>query len=279
MRPFLLAAALMLGAASTIPAPAVAQQSGVSDPALDAVLAHSRRAEDRARDQYRNPAETLAFLQVEPGMSVVDFMPAGGWYTRVLVPYLGPEGTYIGLNPEIAPDATGFMANMRNAAETFPGQASEWTGGEGARVIGGNVGSLPDSLDGTVDRVLIFRGIHNMHRFDWLRPSLAAARRLLKDDGLIGVVQHRAKDDASADYTDGNKGYMREKDVIALFQANGFDLVGSSEINANPQDPADWPNGVWTLPPSLGGATDETRPQLEAIGESDRMTLLFRKRP
>jgi predicted methyltransferase len=111
-----------------------------------------------------------------------------------------------------------------------------------------------------------------------LHADLKAARLLLKPDGLLGVEQHRAKPGASADYADGTMGYMREKDVIALLDAMGFQLVGKSEMNANPKDPANWPDGVWTLPPAytLG---DKDRARYAAIGESDRMTLLFRKHP
>jgi len=95
---------------------------------------------------------------------------------------------------------------------------------------------------------------------------------------MIGIVQHRANPDAPYSMRDGNKGYLREKDVIALFEFYGFDLVGKSEINANPRDTKDWPGGVWMLPPGLRGATDETREKMLAVGESDRMTMLFRKR-
>ena len=102
---------------------------------LAQVLASPIRDADRARDVHRHPAETLTFFDVQPGMTVVDFMPSGGWFTRVLVPYLGAEGTYIGLNPTIPDDATGFMANMRNYAETLPGQAQGWVPAGGARVI------------------------------------------------------------------------------------------------------------------------------------------------
>ena len=94
---------------------------------------------------------------------------------------------------------------------------------------------------------------------------------------MLGVVQHRARADAPDSYTDGNKGYMRQQNVIDLIAAHGFELVGTSEINANPKDTADYPGGVWTLPPTFqGDAADRAR--YEAIGESDRMTLLFRKR-
>src|SRR5581483_11792297 len=108
--------------------------------------------------------------------------------------------------------------------------------------------------------------------------ELATVRALLKPAGLLGVEEHRARPDAPDAYVDGNKGYMREKDVIALIEAHGFEFVGKSEANANPRDPADHPAGVWTLPPTFSQG-DKDRARYAAIGESDRMTLLFRKRP
>ncbi|MBC7160383.1 MAG: class I SAM-dependent methyltransferase [Porphyrobacter sp.] len=282
--------AVAMGAAAMAPLPVAAQKDvaaaseAASDPApdsaLSSVLAHPRRAADRARDAYRHPAETLAFFRVEPGMSVVDFTPSGGWYSRVLIPYLGPQGTYIGLNPAVSDGATGYMAALRDAAGTLPGKAREWVGEGAATVIGANLGSVPEALDGTVDRVLIFREMHNIRRNGWLHDTMLTARRLLKADGMVGIVQHRAKPDAPAAYTMGDKGYQREKDVVAFMDAYGFDLVGSSEINANPRDPANWEGGVWTLPPTYAGAGEDAarRAELDAVGESDRMTLLFRKR-
>ena len=274
-RSILAAAALSLAAPAGLAAPAAAQQAAAQT-SLAQVLAHPRRAEDRARDQHRHPAETLAFFRIEPGMTVVDYMPAGGWYSRVLIPYLGENGTYIGLNPELDDSLTGYWDMYRGTAEKLPAQAQEWTGGEGARVIGANTNDVPEELHGTADRFLIFREVHNMRRFGWLHDSLVMARNLLKDDGLLGVVQHRAKADAPAAYVLGDNGYQREQDVIALFQAHGFELVERSEINANPKDPANWETGVWTLPPGNDhDAADDAKYQ--AIGESDRMTLRFRK--
>ncbi|HSJ77128.1 MAG TPA: hypothetical protein VK913_00205 [Erythrobacter sp.] len=274
-------AALAATAALALTVPAAAQSH--INPALTEVLAGDHRAQDRARDLYRHPAETLAFFGVEPGMTVVDFMPSGGWYTRVLIPYLGAQGSYIGLNPDVGESGgPGFFASMRNTAENFPGQAAGWVPAGGARVIGANVGAMPDTLNGTVDRFLIFREIHNIRRLGWFHEVAVAARAVLKDDGLLGVVQHRANPDAPASYLLGDNGYQREQDVIALFEAYGFELLARSEINANPRDPANWERGVWTLPPTYGGtpATDTARrAELDAIGESDRMTLLFRKRP
>ena len=283
MRRRLLVIAATLGfVTSPLPAEAAAdpRDAGICEACeavLELALAHPRRDEDRARDQYRHPAETLAFFRVEPGMTVVDYTPSGGWYTRVLAPYLGEKGRYIGLNPDVSAGSQAQKDYFADLAATFPAKAAEWTGLPAERIGAYNTDSLPEELKGTVDRVLVFRAVHNLHRFGWLYRELSAMRGLLKDDGLLGIVQHRAKADAPADYTDGGKGYLREKDVIGLVEAHGFELVGRSEINANPADTADYPMGVWTLPPNLASKQDEAR--YRAIGESDRMTLLFRKRP
>ncbi len=271
-------APLFAALALAVSAPVAAQ---ATDPALERVLADPRRDADRVRDNFRHPAETLAFFDVRPGMTVVDFMPAGGWFSRVIIPYLGADGTYIGLNPTIPEGATGFMANMRGYADTLPGQAQGWVGSEGARVIGANSATVPDELAGTADRFLIFREMHNIRRLGWLHETLVTARKLLKDGGLLGIEQHRAAAGQPMGYVLGDRGYQREADVIALLSAYGFELVARSEINANPADPANWEGGVWSLPPNYAGAAEgsEERTRRAAIGESDRMTLLFRKRP
>ncbi|WAT17460.1 hypothetical protein OZN62_11090 [Aurantiacibacter sp. MUD11] len=259
--------------------PQQADPVAVPQGSLEAVLAHPRRDADRARDAYRHPAETLEFFDVRPGMTVVDYMPATGWYSRVLIPYLGREGNYIGLNPELHPDLTGYWDMYRNASSRIPSDARDWVGLEGARVYGLNTDDELASFAGTADRVLIFREIHNMRRFGWFHDSMVAIRTLLKDDGLLGVVQHRARATAPVDYTLGDNGYQRQEDVIRLMAVYGFELVAASEINANPRDPADWERGVWSLPPSYAGAAEGSRERTRRaeIGESDRMTLLFRK--
>ena len=278
MRVMLFAAATALAAPLALaPAlPALAQQA--VSPALAEVLAHPRRDADRARDQYRHPGETLAFFRIEPGMTVVDYVPADGWYSRIIAPYLGPSGRYIAMGPDVtgAPDA------QRNywggQADKMRANGPNWNLGQAAPLSGFDTDAVPDTLAGTVDRVLIFRELHNMLRNDWLHDDLLAIRKVLKPGGMVGIEQHRAAPGAPYAATDGSKGYLREKDVIALFDMYGFDLVAQSEVNANPKDTKDWPQGVWMLPPGLRGATDETRPRMQAIGESDRMTLLFRKR-
>ena len=160
----------------------------------------------------------------------------------------------------------------------FPPKAAGWIGVPEARVVAFNLDAVPPERKGTVDRVMIMREVHNMWPDGFLYNDLAAIRALLKDDGLLGIEEHRAKANAPAAYTQGTMGYMREADVIALIEAHGFRLVAKSEVNANPKDSANWPDGVWTLPPVLT-LKDKDRAKYEAIGESDRMTLLFAKRP
>ncbi|PLK24421.1 class I SAM-dependent methyltransferase [Novosphingobium sp. TH158] len=259
--------------------PAAAKAKIPADQALAVVLADPRRDGDRIRDQYRHPAETLAFFKVKPGMTVVDYMPSSGWWTRVLVPYLGEKGRYIGLNPDVRTASDPMKRMFADLGSKFPAQVNGWTGASADRIGAYNTDTLPDDLKGKVDRVMVMREMHNLWRQNLVRRELLAIRDLLKDDGLLGIEQHRARAKADFGYASGNNGYLREKDVIALVEAHGFELVARSELNANRKDPANHKNGVWMLPPNFRGVTDEAeKARLTAIGESDRMTLLFRKR-
>ena len=247
---------------------------------MASVLADPRRDGDRDRDDQRNPGETLQFFGVQPGMTVVDYMPAGGWYTRVLVPYLGASGRYLGVTPDpAAADGERFANYFGSLPDAFREKTGEWSlTGAPYNVVSSD--QLGEAANGTVDRVLIFREMHNLLRSGVMYTELTRLRGLLKPDGMLGVVQHRARADAPADYTLGNNGYLRQKDVVALVEAHGFQLVSTTEINANPNDTADYEGGVWTRAPSFSGAEEgsEERAARAAIGESDRMTLLFRKR-
>ncbi len=263
--PFLAAAAI------AISAPALADHHAEA-PALEDVLASTARADDAPRDQYRNPAETLAFFDVEPTMRVVEYGPGGGWYTRVLLPWIAPAGEYMAMQPDTGPAEAGEPAWR----ERFIAAATEMTGREASDITAFETDEIPEELLGTVDRVLVFRSLHGMLNNEIADTQLRSMRSLLADDGLVGVVQHRAPEDAAYEYANGSRGYLRQADVIRLFAINGFELVAVSEINANPDDPANWPGGVWTLPPVLGGGDAERQRMLD-IGESDRMTLLFRK--
>lgn len=252
---------------------------------LGAAVASDARGDNAARDKYRHPVETLKFFKVKPGMTVIDMFPGGAYYTDILVPYLGADGSYIGGVTTIAALDEEQQARQRTFPERYPRLVSEAhaeAGISGAPISAINTEAMPDGIEGTVDRVLIFRMMHNFHRWNLAPEVLGKLRSSLKDDGILGIIQHRAKADAPYSYADGNKGYLRQQDVIKLVEAHGFDLVSSSEVNANPNDPANHTIGVWHLPPVLSGLEEENvqeRAARMAIGESDRMTLMFKKRP
>ena len=273
--PLLALAAVPAEAAKPKAKPAAAKV--VVNPALAAAVADPKRDPDRARDQWRKPAETLAFFQVAPDMKVGEYAPGGEWYSRLLGLYLGPRGKLVGLyfDPTSGAFAEKAQEGIRAGAAKYPADIAGWSGIPAERFTGMTLEKLPDSEKGTFDRILVMRMMHNLLRWNIADSEIKAMRALLKDDGLIGIEQHRALADAPFAYADGSKGYLREADVIKFMEVHGFAFVGASEANANPRDPADHPAGVWELPPSL----QTKREELKAIGESDRMTLLFRKRP
>lgn len=252
-----------------------------SDAALMTAINHERRKDEKARDVYRNPAETLAFFQVKPTHTVAEYGPGGGWYTRILLPYLSGNGKYVAVNGNS--DSINFTDRAREGRskswpERFPDAASKWTDVPADKIAAYESDEVPDELKGKIDRVLIFRSMHGMLNGARSDSELQSLREILADDGMIGIVQHRANADASYVMSKGTKGYLKQASVVALFELNGFELVDSSEINANPKDTKDYEKGVWTLPPVLTNK-DEDRAKYQAIGESDRMTLLFKKRP
>ena len=282
----LTALAASLAASTAISAPLAAQDSAkpvnaaTSTVNIDAVLADPRRAEDAPRDIYRHPKETLAFFGLTPEMSVGEYAPGGGWYTRVIAPYVMDKGKYVGLyfNPEPLPFPEESKIPMRKWAAEFPAKVAEWTGKPADTFAAYSTGDVPESADGTLDLIVVPRMMHNLMRWNVADNEIKAMRAMLKPGGQIGIVQHRAKDDAPFSYADGNHGYLRTDTVVSFMKANGFELVKQSEINANPKDTADYPDGVWTLPPSYA-LKDADKAKYEAIGESDRMTLLFKKLP
>jgi predicted methyltransferase len=261
-------------------APADGATVAVVDTAMDTALASDIRKDDKARDKYRHPKETLAFFQVKQGMIVVDYLASSGWFTRILAPYLNGNGRYIALNPTAAdlPVPDDSKARINSIGETFPAKAAGWTGLPLANFTAYTSDKWPEELKGKVDRVLIFREMHNLFNWNVADSEMKKIRAMLKDGGMVGITDHRANADTPYSKADGDLGYVREKDVINFMDIAGFDLVGKSEVNANPKDTKDYPDGVWTLPPTYA-KKDVDRAKYEAIGESDRMTLLFKKRP
>lgn len=259
------------------------------NPALTQAI-ESRGAQDRARDGARHPGQTLAFFQIEPGMVVAEALPGGGWYTRILANYLGADGSLYGVNypdrmwPMFSFATDEWTASRIAATAAFAGMVSGFTD-SGIKAEGFTFDTVPAQVNGTVDRVLLIRALHNLNRFEsqagTRTQALSAVKSMLKSDGLVGVVQHRAPESASDEWADGSRGYLKQSAVIAMFEQAGFQLMAKSEINANAKDRPGADDFVWRLPPSLRGSKDDPKKEaaMRDIGESDRMTLLFRKLP
>lgn len=255
---------------------------------LEAVLA-AQPDDVRARYQWRHPQETLTLFRVEPGQTVVEALPGGGWYTKILLPYLGANGKLIGADYEASMwPKFGFMdeaaiEERRRWPEQWPDQVAAWGIEDAAAVEAYTLGTLPESLTGQVDRVLFIRALHNLARFEddggYLTRAVEESMRVLKPGGLVGVVQHRAPNDAPDEWANGSAGYLKKAFVMRTFLKAGFLLEMESGINRNRDDQPTTDDVVWRLPPSLRGSGEdpELRARMQGIGESDRMTLVFRK--
>ena len=235
-------------------------------PTLSQVIAGPQRTPAfKARDRYRHPLQGLEFFGVKPDMTVVEIWPSGGWWTEILAPYLRAHGKYYAA---VAPPsrATAFHAKLAAEPQYYD------------RVIVTEVGP-PDhwriAPPGSADVVLTFRNVHNWLAGHYAKEMFAAMYRALKPGGVLGLDEHRAAPGTTrADWV--KTGYVSEDFVIGLAREAGFRLVAKSEISANPKDTKNYPDGVWTLPPTLAlGQKDRAR--YLAIGESDRMTLKFVK--
>jgi predicted methyltransferase len=240
--------------------------------AIKAALAAKYREPGHAeRDQYRHPQQTLEFIGFKPNQTVLEYGPGEGWYTELLAPMLAKKGKLIitSANPNGAPEERSTLAGERT--KLFLEQAPELYGKVQTALIDQKVPAL--DLDGQVDLVILFRGLHGMVNGGSLDGWLAAFHKALKPKGLLGIEQHRAKADAKPEES-AKQGYLPEAWVIQKVEAAGFKLAGKSEANSNPKDTKDYPDGVWTLPPSFKlGEKDHEK--YAAIGESDRMTLKF----
>jgi predicted methyltransferase len=247
------------------PAPASQQpEDGKTVAALKAVLADAHRTDsDKARDQYRHPLETLTWFGISNDMTVVEIWPGGGWYTDILAPFLKERGVYYAATSE---NAQPFKEKLAASPPLY------------GKVLVTEL-APPTKIDiapeGSADMVLTFRNIHNWMGRGYADEVFKAMYRALKPGGVLGVVEHRGNPALPQD-PKAASGYVTEDHVIKLAEAAGFQLAGRYEINANPKDTKDYPEGVWTLPPTLR-MKDVDREKYLAIGESDRMTLKFVK--
>jgi predicted methyltransferase len=276
MRKPILMTALSLGLLAAGAAPLVAQRkapAAARSPAVPPALAAALRAPNRtpanlARDRYRNPGPTLAFFGVKPTDTVVEIWPGGGWYTEILAPYLAARGTYYAAAP--AGRGTERFGQFTAAKPDVYGKVRVTT----FPVLAAGGTPVPP---GSADVVLTFRNVHNWMMGD--QPFADQAFRqmyaMLKPGGTLGIVDHRLPERADT-ARERSSGYLKTSTVRRLAENAGFRFAGASEINANPKDTADWPDGVWTLPPTYRKG-DVDRAKYAAIGESDRMTLKFVK--
>ncbi len=244
--------------------------------ALDAILAGAHRMPgNAARDKYRHPKQTLAFFGVTPTSKVLEIGPGAGWYTEILAPLLAARGAltvtdYDANGPELAYstyNARRLQAFLARSPELF---------GKVRRVVSSDPKHLELGPPGSVDVVLLIRGMHGWQNAGTLATNLKKVHAVLVPGGTLGIVQHRAKPGADPSVS-AKQGYLPQAYVIEQAQAAGFELVAASELNANPKDTTDHPDGVWSLPPTLAGG-DKDRDKFLAIGESDRMTLKFRRK-
>jgi predicted methyltransferase len=242
--------------------------------AIQAAMAGTHRWPSAAgRDKFRHPLETLDFLGFKPTMTVLEIGPGEGWFTQLLAPALAKQGKLIATvadpNGPVEKRATLYGQRFKALLDTSP----ELYGKVQSLVVDSNAPAL--GLDKTVDLVLLMREVHGMVNGKIFLAWLGEINKALKPGGVLGIEEHRAKPDTNPDDT-AKKGYVAEKWVIDQVTAAGFKLAGKSEVNANAKDTKDYPEGVWSLPPSYR-ENDANRDKYTAIGESDRMTLKFVK--
>ncbi|WP_298577739.1 methyltransferase [uncultured Luteimonas sp.] len=271
---------LALAAAGAAPAlaadPPAAAPEAAPDAALQAALAGDWRSEaNRARDAYRHPAQTLGFFGLAPGQTVVEITPGGGWYAEILAPYLRGSGQYVAaiVDPAAVPEGRGRDYQQRSKDGLEQRFAEAPARFDAAKIVGYDPTAPKFGDAGSADLVLTFRNVHNWRGSGQAEGMFKGFFDVLKPGGVLGVVEHRAKADVPAD---DRSGYVGEAQVIAMAEAAGFVLDGKSEVNANPRDTKDHPNGVWTLPPGNNHEAADAE-KYRAIGESDRMTLRFVK--
>jgi predicted methyltransferase len=247
---------------ATLALAAAGAQAQGTDPLKAAVAADHRTVGNVARDGWRHPYETLSFFGIKPTDTVVELAPGGGWYTEILAPYLREQGQLYAADGGSAR----FKAKMDSMAVYGKVKITAFDPAKG---------SLDIAPAGSADAVLTFRNVHNWMDQGKAQAVFDAAFKALKPGGVLGVEEHRLPGSRMQD-PKAPTGYVQEATVIKFAEAAGFKLAGRSEVNANPKDTTDHPDGVWTLPPTYA-LKDKDRAKYQAIGESDRMTLKFVK--
>ena len=255
--------------------PSMALDAELENKLTAAMNGEHRSDKNIARNQYRNPVETLKFFGLTADMTVLEMAPGGGWYTEILAPAMRDTGTYIAGSYDIEVEGQPeyryrqhqrLLDNIKDQADIYGQTKVAMYSPPESRNLGD---------ENSVDMVLTFRSSHGWTRSGIIEDVYADVFKVLKPGGVFGVVQHRAPEGGDpAEWS--KKGYVPEASIIAAAEKAGLKLDAKSEVNANPKDTKDYEKGVWTLPPVLT-LGDEDREKYLAIGESDRMTLRFVK--
>lgn len=251
---------------------------------------------DELKSRYgaRKPKETLEFFGIQPGMTVAEVLPGDGWYSKLLVPFLGKQGKLIAIDYPYAiwhhfnwakrdfiTERKTWPASWEQKANAW--YADSWYTEHAAPVTAYAFDSIPEEINEQVDAVLFIRALHNLVRFEergqFFTSSLTRTHDILKKDGLLCVIQHQAPDDKSDEWADGSRGYLKKADLIKKIEAFGFTFVKESDMHHNALDIPGDDDNVWRLPPALSTSQEDEalREKMKAIGESNRMTLLFKK--
>jgi predicted methyltransferase len=251
-----------------------AGQSSVKEDDLARWVASPHRSPANvARDAHRHPLDTLRFFGVRNDATVVEILPgSAGYYLEILAPYLKAHGRYVAASrdesapPQYVADHEKLLARLKAQPQLY---------GE-VRVTKFNADKHEIAPPGSADFVLVFRALHNWLERGEAEAALRAIHRALKPGGVFGIEGHRGRA-GLPQAVQTKSGYVREDVAIEVIEKAGFKLVAASEVNANPRDSKDYPEGVWTLPPTYR-LKEKDRAKYEAIGESDRFTLKFVKR-
>jgi predicted methyltransferase len=258
----------------TLSTSAYASNEYIADLLDEVIDAPHRSEENRARDRYRHPKETLLFFGLRENMTVVEISPATGWYTEILAPILKRQGKFLASPPALTADTPEPLKRRDAAYKAMVAADAKLYGG--TTITNFDLQKPVFGTAGNADMVLTFRNVHNWAKAGTADAMFQAFHTALKTGGVLGVVEHRARPGTSFQ-RQIDSGYMTEAYVIETATRAGFKLVASSDINYNPKDTTDHPGGVWNLPPNLRGVAEKDKAKYLAIGESDRMTLKFVK--
>lgn len=247
-----------------------------ADAIIDAVSSENRPVDEKVRDEYRNPQQTLRFFDVHAEMAVAEISPGGGWYSNILAPLLKDKGQYYAAHFYVYDGAPGYYKRLLDG---FKQKVATDPNYKNVKVTAFHHIKAQDFAPaGSLDRVLTFRNVHNWYMDagqEGIEQAFISFAKALKKGGVLGVVEHKLPESAS-DEMQKRSGYMKQSAVVAAAKTAGLTLVAESDINLNPLDSSDHERGVWTLPPSLR-LGDKDRAKYLAIGESTRMTLKFIK--